>query len=158
MLCQPYPTNSYDCPTPASLSLTSCPECHGPELVALLHLALDEGHEEGGVAAPPHVGHHAQDEALLLVVLRRLVLVPRLLHVLARPRLEAVLDGVGVVAGAPAGDADEVAQGERDGHLGEPARAVPVRPQLVELGHQLLVGPADVEGDLAGERRPLLLR
>ena len=47
------------------------------------------------MAAEAHVGHHAQDVALLLVVVGGLVLVPRLLDVGARP---AVTSFVGVMS------------------------------------------------------------
>ena len=66
---------------------------------------------------------------------------------------EAVLDRLGVIAGPPASDPDQVSEGKGDRHLGEPARTVP-RQQLLELGDQLLVGPPDVEGDLERNADP----
>ena len=155
-----YKTFRTSCPPACILiehvDLTSCPSRHGPELIALLHLPLDEGHEEAGVAAEAHVGHDAEDEALLLVVVGGLVLVPRLLDVRASPAGETALDRLRVVAGPPARDPDQVSEGERDRHLGEPSRAVP-RQQLLELCDHLLVGPPDVEGDLGTKCRSSLV-
>ena len=131
---------------------TSCPSCHGPELIALLHLPLDKRHEKGGVAAEAHVGKDTEDEALLLMVVCGLIFVPGLLDVLARKVPEASLDFV-LVTGSLACYPDHMSEGKGDGHLGEPSCTVPRRVEFVKLLDQLLVWPPDVERNLGKKER-----